>query len=450
MTASTTPAPSPRPRRLREAHAHLAQHGRAMGMEPLDSCTSLESLFERLRSAIERRPDADAGEWLLGHGLRVESWAEPRWPTSAELDDITPRPVCLWSFDHHALVVNSAALRLLGLGAHTADPDNGRIVRDDRGQPTGLMLEAAAKMVWNRIPEPSPAERRMNVRNALADLAAHGFTEVHDLLSQPWLGEVLAELHDADELPLQVLLYPLLPDLTSMLASSATWQRSGVRLAGAKLFADGTLNSRTAWMLSEYADPLPGMPCGQPMLSRAQLASAMEQLWPLGLGLAVHAIGDAAVRAVLDAADAAGLRRQKQSPLPLLRIEHAEIIDEADVPRFARSGIVASVQPCHLLTDIEVLRRALPHRTHRVLPLRELIDSGCTPGDLLFFGSDTPIVRPHPADSIQAAVHRRRDNMAESEALSPEQAITEGEAWAAFTPSGPASLSTSSRTSHTL
>jgi predicted amidohydrolase YtcJ len=167
----------------------------------------------------------------------------------------------------------------------------------------------------------------------------------------------------------------------------------------------------------------------------------------MGLGLAVHAIGDAAVRAALDAfeqrPDPARDRKRPgtgpvpaflDSSLPLLRIEHAEIVDERDVPRFAKLGVVCSVQPCHLLVDVEALQRGLPAKLARVLPLRDLVDSGCQPGRLLWFGSDTPIVRPDPQDSIQAAVHRRRPGDGDIHTIAPEQAITEKEAWAAFTP----------------
>lgn len=182
-------------------------------------------------------------------------------------------------------------------------------------------------------------------------------------------------------------------------------------------------------MLEPYADPLPGLECGEPMASQADLLRALATTSTHDLCLAVHAIGDGAVRAVLDAAESHTLETRKR---PRLRIEHAELIHEADVPRFAELGITASVQPCHLLTDIEVLRRTLPGRLHRVLPLRNMIDSGLTPGRTLLFGSDTPIVRPHPRDSIQAAQHRRRTGMSPEEAIAPDQAITQAEAEAAF------------------
>src|SRR5690606_17935920 len=139
----------------------------------------------------------------------------------------------------------------------------GRIERDSRsGDPTGVMLEAGAKLAWNRVPQPMGEERERMVREALADLASHGFAEVHDLVSQPWLGPWRARLVDAGVLPLRVVLYPLLRDLDEVVASARLWQREHIVLGGAKLFADGTLNSRTAWMLSEYVDPLPGMARG--------------------------------------------------------------------------------------------------------------------------------------------------------------------------------------------
>lgn len=427
--------------RLREAHAHLAQHGRAMGMEPMGACGDLGECLERMRRAAGRMrmQGAPMSRWLLGVGLRTEAWKEPVWPTAAELDRATgPRPVCIWSFDHHALVVNTAAMRAVGLEEGAPDPEGGRIVRDGAGRATGVMLEAAAKRVWGAIPEPMGAERRANVAAAAWDLAGHGFAEVHDLLAPAWLGPVLAELFDAGQLPLRVWVYPRLEDLEEVAATAPQWERPGVRLAGAKLFADGTLNSRTAWMLSPYADPLPHLACGQPMLSREQLRAAMERCWGMGLGLAVHAIGDGAVRAVLDACESlpVSLRRGMRDRLPALRIEHAEIVDAADVPRFKELGVVCSVQPCHLLADIEALRRGLPHRLDRVLPLRELIDAGCTPEGLLWFGSDTPIVRPHPRDNLIAATLRRREGMGAGEAIAPGQAIGEEEVWRCFGAAG--------------
>lgn len=412
---------------LREAHAHLFQHGRAMRMVRLDTCRDLHDALDALRQA----PTGDA--WILGVGMRMESWPERRYPTLDELDLASPdRPCALWSFDHHALLANSRALDAVGISGETPDPPTGRIIRD-RGRPTGLLLESAAKLLWERVPEPCHAFRLDMIEHAARDLLALGFEEVHDLLSPTWLGHALSELDSRRRLPIRVRLHPRVEHLREVAASAQEWTSSHVELAGGKVFADGTLNSRTAAMLHPYADPIPDLPRGQPMLSADQLCEAMALTRAMGLDLAVHAIGDAAVRTALEAWSSLG-------PPPArarLRVEHAELIDAEDVPRLARdTSVIVSVQPCHLLADIEALRRGLPHRLDRVLPLRDLIDAGCAPGERLWFGSDVPIVRADPADSLLAAVKRRRKGMDAADAVAPSQAISEAEAWACFAGAG--------------
>lgn len=423
-----------KPAKFREAHAHIAAHGREMGQLNLSDCTSRDECLERLRAEAARLDAAAEPGWLLASAVRVSAWANAKggakWPTLLELDRACPdRPCMVSSFDHHACVANSAAMAAGGFSASSADPEGGRIERDASGEMTGLLIEAAFGAMRRAVPPLSAAQRRRTVKAAADDLASHGFSEVHDLLSEPWLGPVLADLDRAGELPVTVWLYPPLSEARQVHAGRHQWETPRIRLAGAKIFADGTLNSRTAWMLKPYADPLPGLQHGQAMQSHRQLRDAISLTDSLGLGLAVHAIGDAGVRAVLDAWEEHLIQNRGAKPRPP-RIEHAEVIDEVDIPRFAKLGVVCSVQPCHLLYDIEALGRGLPHRLDRVLPLRDLIRAGCRPGELLWFGSDTPIVRPHPDDSIQAAVHRRRAVGGPS--IAPEQALTEAEAWAAF------------------
>lgn len=431
-------------RPLREAHAHIAQHGREMSQLNLANCASRVECLDRLAAEAARQDAAHEPGWLIANGVRVEAWTDgSQWPTMHDLDRVSPRRPCMvQSFDHHACDVNSAAFAAAGFNQASADPAGGRIVRDTAGEPTGLLLESAYGAARRAVPEPTRDQWRKYIQASLQDLAAHGFVEVHDLLSQPWLGPILAEIDAAEGLPASVWLYPILEEVQSVAAGRAAWEGPRITLAGAKLFADGTLNSRTAWMLEPYADPLPGLPRGQAMVAPAQLASALDLTNRFGIGLAVHAIGDSAVRAVLDAYQSRDThsatrlphRPSSPAPIPPLRIEHAELIDPADVPRFAELGVVCSVQPCHLLYDIEALTRGQPARLNRVLPLRDLISSGCRPGELLWFGSDVPIVRPHPEDSIQAAVHRRRIDMSARDAIAPEQSLTNAEAWEAFSP----------------
>ncbi len=404
---------------LREAHAHLPSHGRSLAMLDLSQCTTRREALERVR---ERAMTAGNDQpWILGIGLRIHGFVDdPTWPTRQELDAIdAARPICLMSFDHHSVVASTAALAASGIELAAADPPGGVICRDASGLATGVLLESAAMQVWNRAPQPTLEQWHTLVGLALHDLASHGFTQVHDLLSPLWLGPLLTQLDRAGALPMSVWLYAPLAELDQHVASG--YGSRNVRLAGGKVFADGTLNSKTAWLLEPYRTPLPGLPRGSALLSETQLADAMRQTASHQVGLAVHAIGDGAVRATLDAAKSTGTGGLVRD-VPALRIEHCELIDPADVPRFAQQRIVASVQPCHLIPDAPVLARELPDQSHRILPLRQLVDSGCTPGDLLWMGSDTPIVRPHPVDSVFASMHR----------TDGQPPLTQDECWRAF------------------
>lgn len=426
-----------------EAHAHLAALGLSLTIPSLAACASLDEALDIVRSHART---STPGSWLRFTSARPEAWPERRWPTLAEIDGASPAlPVVIMSFDHHAAVANSRALHAANLQPAQRIVPHDEVVADPiTNAPTGLLRERAAYAAWNAAPEPTSDQRASHLQSALNQLASRGYSEVHDLHAQPWLGPALADLQRRGHLPLAVRLYPALAHLPSLHASRATWESAELSLAGGKLFADGTLNARTAHVLHPFRQPAIGIPPnGSALLTTDQLRHAIKLTESFNLHLAVHAIGDAAVRSALDAIESAS-RLPPHSPAladqPATnrhRIEHCELIDQADVPRFARLGVVCSVQPCHLLTDIEVLSRQLPHRLDRVLPLRELIDSGCRPQaadrrGLLWFGSDVPIVPANPLDSIQAAVLRRRAGTPEHDAIALSQRILESEAWACF------------------
>lgn len=417
----------PRPGKLREAHAHLASLGESLELVSLESCPDLPSCLAIIRSAVAKVRSGPA-PFVRLHSARVQGWPEARWPTLAELDAVGGGvPVVMMSFDHHSAAANSAALHAGRLTPGTVVPPNGVVcVEPGTNYATGLLLEEAAYAAWRAVPEPTPADRRRYVKAALAALAALGYAEVHDLHSQDWLGPLLADLERAGELPLAVGLYPPAARLAADAAGRHAWTSSRVRLLGGKVFADGTLNARTASMIHRYAEPMVGFPRGQCLVAPSDLDRLAAEADGLGFPLAVHAIGDGAVRTVLDSIE------RVRPKTPGFRIEHAELIDAMDVPRFAAMNVICSVQPCHLLADVEALHRFVPHRLDRVLPLRDLIDAGCRPGQLLWFGSDVPIVRANPEDSIQAAVHRGRVGAPAGDMIAPKQAISEAEAWACF------------------
>jgi len=398
-------------------------------MADASPCASAADLLDLLAHACSHTP---AARPVLAQGARPEGWSEPGWPSIDALDCATgDRPVCCWCFDYHAMLVNSAALALLGLGPDAPDPEGGSLGRDGDAL-TGALYEQAALDAWHALTE-GPLDPD-ELRAGLDVLGA--FAEIHDLKSSPELGPALRALRDQGVArDTRILLYPLMEDLDALASARAQWEDDSLRLAGGKIFVDGTLNSRTAWMLTPYADAeqagRPGSPRGMALMTVEQIADAITKCAQMGIGLAAHAIGDGAVRAVLDAV--ALIRPPRWS----VRIEHAEVIDKGDIPRFASLGVVASLQPCHLLADIEVLRRALPHRLDRVLPVRDLLDAGLQPGREIMFGSDAPIVRPDPEDSIIASVTRKRPAAPASEAIAPQQAIDETVAWACFKASEP-------------
>lgn len=420
---------SPPGMKLREAHGHLGMLGDALRQPDLAKCQSLAECLELIRSAAS---GAAAKSWVLIRGARIESWHERRWPTISELDTASGGvPVVVMSFDHHMAVANTSALTAANLRPGLPVPPNGIVCADNTGQATGLLMEQAAVAAWNAAPPVSSVEQVERIRLAAQHLAAFGFVEVHDLHTPPGMGRALAELVRRGELPLRVWLYPPFERIEREAAEAAEYESAQVKLAGGKLFADGTLNSRTALVLDPYADVDLRSPWsrGRAMHTPEQIDQAIVRCDAVGKHIAVHAIGDGAVRMVLDCFE----RVRPRSPGG--RIEHCELIDDADIPRFKRLGVACSVQPCHLLADIEVLRRALPHAERKVLPLRDLLATGLEPGNVtrgLVFGSDVPIVRADPGDSIQAAVERRRPEMPVSEALNPGQAIETGVAWACF------------------
>lgn len=427
---------APKSLRLREAHAHLPALGEWLTLTHLADCTSLSECLDLVRRDVAAAR-ASGSDFVRMTSARVQAWPEGRWPSLTELDAVSGDvAVVIMGFDHHSAAVNTAAMSRARLVPGQQVADRGVVdVDPTTGQATGLLLEDAAYAAWRAAPQPTAQHAEAMVVAALELLARMGFVEVHDLHSPAWLGPALARVDARGGLPLNVGLYAPFSEIHHAVAQRGAWEGPRARLLGVKLFADGTLNSRTAHVLHRYSEPMVSMPRGQCMIAPRLLDQHIRECEQLGVQLAIHAIGDGAVRTVLDSVERSGVMRNR------VRIEHAELIDRMDVPRFAALGVTCSVQPCHLLSDIEALTRFVPHRLDRVLPLRELLNSGLKPGHLpapgetdagLVFGSDVPIVRANPEDSIQAAVMRRREGMVPELAIAPEQAINEAEAWSCF------------------
>ncbi len=461
---NATPAPSfadPAPQRppfaLREAHAHLLAYGQSLTTPSLAKCQSLAECLGLIRQEAAKANLAGprASGWVRFASAHNNNWPEARWPTPAELEAASDGVPCVvMSFDHHTAVCNFAALDAAGLKPGETVPTNGLVEVDEAGRFTGVLHEQAAYKVWGSGPEPTHEQMRQGLGRALTSLAAMGFAEVHDMLAPPLLPELLAELAATGTVLPRIRMYCAPEHAEEFLRTRGRWP-AGVSFGGMKLFADGTLSSRTALMVHRYSEPLADASRGRCMTSPGAIGQTLARCHELGVGLAVHAIGDGAVKMVLDCVERLDGQLAGTPSRCRVRIEHAELIDKLDVPRFVRLKVDCSVQPCHLLCDVESLKRYVPHRLDRVLPLRELLDAGLIAGRLgvdaadgadahaicnapagLVFGSDVPIVRAEPEDSVSAAVYRKRAAMNESEAIAPGQALSLAEAWSCFVAPG--------------
>jgi predicted amidohydrolase YtcJ len=397
---------------LTDAHLHLAEGGLTRDRVDLTRAPTLVDGLALIAQAHARLPP---GAWLQGHGWLPDRW--DGWPTADDLSAAAPgRRIALWAHDHHALWVSHAALRAAEVTAGTDDPPGGVVRRMADGSPSGVLHEAAARLVTSRIPPPSADEMASGIASLARELVSLGIVAIHDpggLSPQEGLGpafEAYRRLDERDDLPIRVHAC-IRPEQLEAAADAGL--RSGdpigpvegrARMGWLKLFADGTLGSRTAALIAPLV-PEPGrlLPPGtergvwitEPDEMTALAARAAE----LGITTTIHAIGDRAVRAALDAlAPTAG--RVRFMP----RLEHIQLLDPVDRPRFAQHGIAASVQPVHLRTDAAIARRSWGDRAEACgYPLASLDRSGA----VLVFGTDAPVESFDPWPGLELAVTRR-------------------------------------------
>jgi predicted amidohydrolase YtcJ len=384
---------------LTDAHVHLTEWAFARLEVDLAAADSPESAAAAVADHVSRRP---AG-WIRGRGWNPHRWGGAE-PGRAVLDAVVgDRPVALQSHDMHALWVNTAALNAAGIDAATPDPEGGHIVRDPAGQPTGLLLEWAGRLVTGAFPQPTEQEAVAAVREAQAELHALGITGVHSFpgvhLVEPDPLPVLLQLRERGELTLRVLQHIRLERLEEAIRLGL---RSGfgddrLRIGAVKMFLDGALGSRTAWMRSPYEGGGGiGMCTMDPAVFRAQVARAAAA----GIATTVHAIGDAAVCLALDVLADPSLR------VPALphRIEHLQCCPGDRLGSAAAAGITCSMQPSHLITDWSIAERHWgAARSRGAFAVGSLLRRGT----LLAFGSDVPVEPVDPRLGLHAAVLRQ-------------------------------------------
>jgi len=406
---------------LIDAHLHLLPWARAADDVALAGAAQRADAVARVARFLGERP----GAWpVVGRGWEASRWREA--PHRAALDAVSgDRPVLLHSHDFHALWVNGAALRAAGIDARTAAPPGGVIERDAAGEATGVLRENAVRLCAELERDAARAAGSDAERLAAAARALHAFgiTAVHDFERG---ADAFRAMHAFATGPgPRVRVLQCLGE-TQLDGAIALGIASGVgddafRVGALKLFADGTLGSSTAAMLEPYEGSTSrGLETLEPKRMNELVRRASES----GIAVAIHAIGDRAVRNALDAFEAAGPARAR--PRLASRIEHAQLVDEADLARFAALGIVASMQPIHCTSDARLARERWGARCAGAYPWRTLLERGAT----LAFGSDAPVESPHPGSGLAAAVTRRA---ADGVPFEPRQRLTLDEALAAFT-----------------
>lgn len=402
---------------LTDAHLHLLPWALSREQPDLHGTASRDEALARVRAALER----DGPALLVGRGWDAAGW--PAAPDRAALDTLAPEvPVMLHSHDFHTLWVNTAALRAAGVADDAPDPPGGRFERDASGALTGIVRETATRAFHELEAARGPALSERVLHAAAAALHARGVTAVHDFHRDAETMRWTRALARSRRLR---VLQQIGPEQLDALLAAGVSSGTGddwFRIGALKLFADGTLGSRTAAMLQPYDDVAS---TGMDVVPPAELNAFVARAFAGGIGVAIHAIGDRAVRHALDAIERglAGARPVAVQP----RIEHVQLLDPADLPRFSALGVAASMQPQHALTDAPAARRAWGARCDRSYPWRDLLESGAR----VAFGSDAPVEPPDAAAALAAACARHPAGAAEP--FTPRQRVDLDAALAAFT-----------------
>jgi predicted amidohydrolase YtcJ len=412
---------------LVDGHGHLMHLARARLSFDARGLGSEEAIARRVGERAATRP---RGEWITGRNWDQNLWPGRAFPSKASLDRVAPdHPVALVRIDGHATWANTAALAAAGIDRSTADPPGGIVARDPGGEPSGLLIDTAQRLLQRVEPRPSDAQFDRAVRESIGDCLAAGLTGIHEMGAELYALASYRRLLERGDFPFR--------NYVAVAGRSAsTWDHyrqhgpetlgDGRVVVGAlKLLADGALGSRGAALHDAYCDD-PGN-AGLVLVPGEEVERLTLEAGALGFQMCVHAIGDRANTLVLDAYERALARAPR--PDHRLRVEHAQILTERDVPRFRRLGVLPSMQATHCTSDMAWAGERLgPERLRGAYAWRSLLATGVR----IAGGSDFPVESPNPFFGIHAAV-TRRPRSGEDPAWQPEQRMTREEAVRSFT-----------------
>ena len=412
-----------------DAHVHFYSGGANLTSPPLRYSKSQEDFRNTLGLYAKRLPP---GRWILGGNWDHENWTPAELPTRQLIDAVTADwPVFINRLDGHMSLANSVALKLAGIDKKTKDVPGGVIMRDPSGYPTGILKDAAQGLVERVIPAPTQDQIRDAIRAAQTYAAGNGVTSVQDMSAAPDILHAYQTMLRNGELTIRISgRQPLtswrhLADVGVLAGFGSEY----LRIGGVKGFADGSLGSTTALLFAPYLDsPKTSGIASAELSDPARMWSDIAHADAAGLQIAIHAIGDKANNTILGFYER--LEREHGARDRRLRIEHAQHLLSADIPRFARDRVIASMQPYHCIDDGRWAEKRIgPERAKTTYAFRSLLDAGAT----LAFGSDWDVAPMAPLMGIYAAVTRRTLDGKHPEGWVPEQKISVAEAVRAYT-----------------
>lgn len=416
---------------LIDAHGHVLSLGQERLQPDVRGSTSIREVQERLgKFAAANASSAHAAAWVVGHGWNQVLWPGKRFPTAKDLDAVVAdRPALLSRIDGHAIWVNTRALQIAGIARTTQDPPGGQIVRDSKGDPSGVLVDAAMALVEKHMPPPTDEDIERALGAALQELAALGLTGVHDAGIDMRQYRQYQALGARQALPIRI--YAMLADNEAARATILEGPKPAqfddrLQLRAVKAWVDGALGSRGAALLADYSDEPHHR--GLALYTPQQIQELARLTGSKGWQLNVHAIGDAGNRLILDTFEQQLTAAQRHAVRP--RVEHAQIVSLQDIPRFAKLEVIASIQPTHATSDMNMAEDRLGHeRIKGAYAWRSLLDSGAR----LAGGSDFPVELPNPFFGLYAAVTRQDRGGRPPGGWYPQQKLTREEALRLFT-----------------
>jgi predicted amidohydrolase YtcJ len=418
---------------MTDSHYHLYGVGLREMTLNLEGTTSLEDFLSKVKARVDR---AKPGEWITGRGWIETFWKPPVFPTRQDLDRVAPNnPIFLDRADGHGAVVNSAALKIANVDRTTPNPFGGEISKDKAGEPNGMLLDNAQDLVTKHIPQTTAADAEQAILLGVKRSIELGWCQIQDAGGSYTDVALYRKLYDEGKIKLRIYKAVHGPSESAqkLMREGATIGAYDGRftLRAIKVVSDGALGSRGAALLEPYADK--PETSGFLTVKEEELLPMLTEALRQGIQVETHAIGDRANRFTLDAyekAFAAVPLAQRKIPEPRWRVEHAQIVNPADIPRFARLGVIPSMQPSHAIGDLHFApSRVGIKRLEGAYAWQSFIKSG----SMVVAGSDAPVERGEPMIEFYAAVARRDQKGFTGEGWHPEQAVSREQALKMFT-----------------